>query len=164
MSDVIDFKLPGECDANIEQLFRYWRSIHPVSGLPARGDFDPLDLPAACWSYLCLLDVTYDPLRFRIRFIGTEIVRFNKRDGTGQYLDDLISKFENTNKFEMYKSCVETAIPVYDQANAEPVSDTNSVITERICLPFASDGSSVDVLLIMSQYHGGRRPRRIRAL
>jgi hypothetical protein len=164
MCDVIEFNLPGECDPNIDCLFRYWRSIHPVSGLPARSDFDPLDLPAACWPHICLLDVTYEPLRFRIRFIGTEIVRFKKRDGTGQYLDDLNPEFENSKKFEMYQSCVTSGIPAYGHANSEPVSKTYSIISERICLPFASDGSTVDVLLIMSKYQGNRKSRRVRLL
>ena len=82
MPDIIGLYLAGKCDPNIDCLFRYWRSIHPVSDLPARGNFDPLDLSAICWPNICLLDVKHDPLWFQIRFVGMEIVRSKKRDGT----------------------------------------------------------------------------------
>ena len=81
MPDIIGLNLAGECDPNIDCLFRYWRSIHPVSDLPARGNFDPLDLSATCWPHICLLDVKHDPLWFQIRFVGTEIVRFKSGMG-----------------------------------------------------------------------------------
>ena len=82
MPDITGLNLAGECDPNIDCLFRYWQSIHSVSDLPARGNFDPLDLSATCWPHICLLIVKHDPLWFQIRFVGMEIVRFKKRDGT----------------------------------------------------------------------------------
>lgn len=162
MSDVINFELPDDCSSNILELFEYWRSIHPESGLPARRDFDPLDLPPGYWPNISLVDVTKDPLRFRLRLVGTEIVRFKQRDGTGQWLDEFIPGFENSPEFEMFRSCVMAGTPKYGKNIAE--AEGAAARIERICLPLASDGVNVDVLLLMTNFNDNRKGRRMRAL
>ncbi|MBT5110849.1 MAG: PAS domain-containing protein [Rhodospirillaceae bacterium] len=164
MSDVIDFELPDECSSNILELFEYWRSIHPESGLPARRDFDPLGLPPACWPNISLMDVTKDPLRFRFRLVGTEVVRFKRRDGTGQWLDEFIPGFENCPGFEMFRTCAMTGRPEYGKNIVESEDEGGAARIERICLPLASDGVNVDVLLLMTNFHDNRKGRRMRAL
>lgn len=163
MSDVIDFDLPEDCDRKVMLLFEYWRSIHPDSGLPARRDFDPLDLSPACWPNICLIDVTKDPLRFRMRLVGTEIVRFKKRDETGQWLDDLNPDLENCALYEMLRTCALGGTPGYGKNFAE-LEEGTALKIERICLPLASDGSNVDMLLLLTNYHDNRKGRRMRSL
>jgi hypothetical protein len=164
MSDVIDFELPDDCSSNMVELLKYWRSIHTESGLPARRDFDPLGLPPVCWPNISLLDVAKDPLRFRIRLMGTEIVRFKQCDGTGQWLDEFDPGFERCAGFEMFRNCVMSGAPVYGKNIVESEDEGTNARAERICLPLASNGRDVDVLLLMTNFHDNRKGRRMRAL
>src|SRR3546814_3761584 len=73
----------------IKALYDYWQSIRPNDlALPGRRHFDPLDIPELLPN-IWMLDVKRDPLRFRFRLIGIDIVRFTGRDSTGQWLDEV---------------------------------------------------------------------------
>src|SRR5262252_1200717 len=72
----------------LRKLYGYWASRRGSNEFPARRDIDPLDFPEAL-GHVVLLDVLYEPLRFRFRLHGTELVRHAGYDMTGKMADDL---------------------------------------------------------------------------
>lgn len=77
--------LPDDC---ARQLWRWW-SVSEKHGVPPRReDFDPIEVPRAL-SGITIFDVEREPLRFRVRLVGTRIVEETGRDTTGVYLDQL---------------------------------------------------------------------------
>ncbi|MBV8492052.1 MAG: PAS domain-containing protein, partial [Alphaproteobacteria bacterium] len=69
----------------VRALYDYWRSVSPPDRLPGRQHIAPEAVPAL-WSRLWMLDVYRDPLRYRYRLCGTEVVRSLGREMTGQWL------------------------------------------------------------------------------
>jgi len=70
----------------LRRLFEDWQSWTKGRLFPGRGDFDPLTIKYML-ARVNLLDVFYDPLRFRWRLHGTEVVRYVGRDLTGKFSD-----------------------------------------------------------------------------
>src|SRR3546814_7649374 len=99
MASPASFILPEDAAPKIKALYDYWQSIRPNDlALPGRRHFDPLDIPELLPN-IWMLDVKRDPLRFRFRLIGTEIVRFTGRDSTGQWLDEVYPGYAESDAF-----------------------------------------------------------------
>ena len=72
--------------AILQRLYRDWDSRRGGREFPARADFDVLDFKYVI-GQLALIDVTYDPLRFRFRLHGTGISQRVGYEMTGKELD-----------------------------------------------------------------------------
>lgn len=130
---------PGpHCD-----LFELWRARCAPGRLPARADFDPRDMPELL-PYITIFDIERDPLRFRVRLVGTAIVEAMGVDTTGRYLDEL-----------------DNVEPVIQRAEAMTLSGQPYFLRDQpltwthldfrtysvLGLPLASDGQTVDKLI-----------------
>lgn len=73
-------------DGRVGELYRYWCDKRGTRLAPRRSDVDPLEIPKLL-PIVHLIDVIEEPLRFRHRLVGTEVVAWMKRDVTGQYVD-----------------------------------------------------------------------------
>jgi hypothetical protein len=142
------------CDAKIEALHRYWRDIRPGESLmPGRQHLDPAAIPALLPT-IRLYDVHRDPWRFRYRLVGTELVRVLGHDPTGTWFDDLLAKDNGAH----------SGVDLIFVASGQGISyrrgfplhfqpDKNHLSSERILLPLARDGSTVDIVLGCTVYH-----------
>ncbi len=131
---------------SIARLADYWVSICPDQGMPGREHFDPVDIPGIL-PYIVLTDVEHAPLRFRFRLIGTAVVDAINEDLTGRYFDEAVDNYQNSEFYVSRREVVETGSPHY--YIGDPPADWSDVFSsqERIYLPLASDGQSVDMIL-----------------
>src|SRR5688500_19594670 len=65
-------------------LFHYWHGKCQGRAMPARGDIDPIVM----WQWLgnlLLIDLPPDPMQYRVRLDGVNLVQFynHSRDGKG---------------------------------------------------------------------------------
>lgn len=74
-------------DSNVRQFLQLWFDASGSGSLPGKGFLDPLRLRFLLGS-LSLLEVQPDPLRFRYRLIGTDIVQRLGYELTGKWLDE----------------------------------------------------------------------------
>ena len=71
----------------VKLVYEYW-AIKAAGGvLPRRSDIRWEELRGLA-SYVGMVDVLNDPLRFRIRFFGTQLVQWAGRDYTGSVIDE----------------------------------------------------------------------------
>ena len=75
-------------DESARQLWRWWQASAERGAPPRREDFEPTEVPQALPG-ITIFDVERDPLRFRVRIVGTRIAEATGRDTTGVYLDQL---------------------------------------------------------------------------
>ncbi|MBC8792013.1 MAG: hypothetical protein C6Y20_10435 [Tagaea sp. CACIAM 22H2] len=138
----------------LQELYEYWRSLSrdPLSGVPARKDFDPFHVRSAVrWLWLC--DVNRDPFRLKYRVIGSGITDLVNSDATGKWMDELpIEDVRRSVNMERFQATVlnceasySRGLPVYG-----PIRLINEV--EVLCLP-VSTGFEVDQLICCSAYH-----------
>ena len=139
--------LPGDCHPEIALIADYWRSIHPESGLPGRQHFDPVDVPPKLLPSIRLLDVVGDPPRFRIRLMGTKMVAAIGRDHTGRWLDEVFAGFEKSSACLGLDTVVRTGQLNWRRGHPALLYGKEFMTIERIYLPFARDGRTVDMIL-----------------
>ncbi len=152
------FSLPPNAAPKIRELFDYWQKIHPEAGLPGRQHFDPLDIPQLLPN-IWMIDVKQEPLRFRFRLVGTEIVKFTGRDSTGLCLGEVYPEYTATEAYRVHCICAQTGEPAYRKSRVLSNPKRQDIEAERIYLPLARNGEQVDILLVMTLYTGEPSPR-----
>ena len=143
---------PPASAPKIRALYAYWRSIHPLAGgLPGRQHFDPIDVPALL-RWLWLIDVQREPLRFRYRLVGTEQVRVMKRDPTGLWLDEAHPLFVASETYPQFVAAFDGHCG-YRRGQPLFHLPRELVSMERLLLPLAQDGATVDMILAITIYN-----------
>jgi hypothetical protein len=113
--------------------------------LPSRAAISPAEIPQLL-PYIFMVDVERNPLRFRFRLIGTQICQWAGRDVTGMYTDDPIYGTRGSQVTHQYAEVAATGRPLYsEQPAARPERDY--VFYDRLVLPLAQDGRTIDILL-----------------
>lgn len=151
-----DFKLPDKVKPETRAMYKYWQSKRPGPGLlPGRKHIDPTEIPHLLPS-MFLMDVVWNDdrkaYRVKFRLIGTAITNYIGRDSTGLFLDEV---YPDPNKVPSYiamKAAIERQrITIqYHPPVARP--DKSFIPTERIILPLADDGETVDMVLGFTQH------------
>lgn len=124
----------------------YWRSIHPETGLPGRQHLDPVDIPQLLPN-IRILDVVGRPPRYRTRLMGTGVVRSVGEDHTSQWLDEVFPGFEKSSAALGLDTVVRTGALNWRRGNPRVFAGKEYMVIERVYLPFAQDGRTVDMIL-----------------
>lgn len=141
------FELPKECHSKISGIFEYWSSIPRASGLPARRQVDPIDISPKLLPNIMLIEPDGVPPRFRFRLLGTGITRFAGRDNTGKWMHQLYDDFEGNLSHQALCRVVRDGVPDYRSGRPVNVKLGDWVYVERIYLPLAENGRTVDMIL-----------------
>jgi hypothetical protein len=152
-----ELPLPADCDPRLRRLYDYWLSLRPAAGgLPGRQHIDPAairDLLPWIW----MVDVERNPLRFRYRLLGTEQVHAMERDFTGRFLDEAHPSFVASVSYPQYVAAAERAEIGYRRGPPVFHLSKDYVAIERLLLPLAKDGATVDVLVAITVYFSPSR-------
>jgi hypothetical protein len=147
-SGVTGLPVPDDCHPAIRAIYQYWRSIHPGTGLPGRQHVDPVDIPHLL-SNLWLLDVVRSPVRFRMRLVGTRVVAYAGKDNTGKWIDEKWPDYNDA----IYRRIVETGQPSWWRGPSQFRPDKTYFELERVRLPLARDGETVDMILCLTMFY-----------
>ena len=128
-----------------EELFAYWAQRRRGAKLPGRRDLDPGDVKRLLPT-LSLIDVTREPLDFRIRLAGTGLYDVYGREITGRSLSEVY----NSAAADYWRAELGQVV-----ADARPAVGVHSLAWRGashlsilwLRLPLASDGGQVDMIL-----------------
>jgi len=132
--------------AILQRLYRDWDSRRGGREFPSRADFDVLDFKYVI-GQLALIDVSYDPLRFRFRLHGTGISQRVGYEMTGKELDDLPPPLVRSSMRRHYSEVVGRRVPIVE-ARERQIRDDSIVDSEALALPLSSDGKTIDMLMV----------------
>jgi len=76
-------------DERLKRIYRYWWGKRGDRIAPHRSDLSPAEIPDLL-PIVNLLDVTWEPLTFRHRLVGTELVEWMQRDVTGKVVSEAL--------------------------------------------------------------------------
>ncbi len=138
---------------DLHRLYDYWAARRKDGRLPSRADIDPADLPFVLGDLL-LVDVLRAPLRFRYRLIGTNIVQPPAMDMNGRYVDEHPDPEFRKQALSVYTQVATTGRPLSIRHDALMDKRVRRHLT--LLLPLASDGITVDMVLVAMRYL--RRP------
>jgi len=131
--------------AALHRLYHDWMDRRGDREFPSRSDFDPYALKYVLGN-LALIDVLYDPLRFRFRLHPTNMVFRLGVDLTGKFIDEMADQRHVLLAKEQFTEVVETRRPVVQSHHAVE-TDHRVWNCEILVLPLSSEGSRIDMLM-----------------
>lgn len=139
--------------ARARRLLELWESMRPEPGvLPGRQHFDPA-AAATLLANIALLDVFRDPLRFQYRVVGSALNGAGYTAKAGDWFHDLLPLIPGSRALDSFFPVVATGRPDWYFAASDHRSLRGVLGIERLVLPLARDGRTVDMLLTLTLYH-----------
>lgn len=126
------------------RLLDYWETKRGPRRFPSRRDIDPLDFVYVLGN-VGLLDVIRDPLRFRIRLFGENLVRRVGVEVTGKLLDEVPLPQLRGHFALRCGQIVERGTPY--RTKGDYFLDERPSQHELLVLPLSEDGAAVSMLL-----------------
>lgn len=137
-------------DPLLIRLAAYWETLRRSGALPGRRDINPAAIVRAM-PFVALIDVhRHSPLAMSFRLVGTELARWAGRDNTGREIEECYGRHVGGDwdrAVRDYERAVLTGTPARRTHQGQR-PDGLIFDYERILLPLASDGRTVDALLM----------------
>ena len=134
---------------DLRRLFDYWESRRGGRRYPARRDLDPVEFSFALGN-VTLIEVEYEPLRFRFRLMGSLQAQRVGRDLTGKLVDELPQSAYRDLLLKAYREAIETGQP--NTTTYEQVIEGKARQFEVLRLPLAEDGQTINMLLLCPMF------------
>jgi hypothetical protein len=133
---------------NQRWLIKFWTQHLADHSVPRWQAIEATNLSAMSGN-LSFLDVTESGggVRFQFRYQGATVAQIHgSGDCRGKYLDDIMPVARHADGLPPYRHAVDSGRPVY---TIHDVTDRNGRLVhyERLLLPFAADGRTVDRIL-----------------
>lgn len=133
-----------------KRLADYLTAKAPPGKLPGRQHVDPTELTGLL-PWLMLIDVVAEESgapRYRHRLVGTETVAMAGVDGTGKFLEEVLTGDEGPAVISGYAEILRRRVPHY-RRGVTAIAGREHVPYERVIFPLAADGEHVDMLLLV---------------
>jgi hypothetical protein len=144
---------PSGAHPKIRSLYDYWRKVAPdIATLPGRRHIDPIDIPKLL-DNLWMLDVVGDPQRFRVRLIGGAGQRKGFPARVGDFMDQFFAKGIEDEALDDLRFVAGRRQPVWRRGLPLLQHKTEVAELERLLLPLAADGQTVDIVLCMTVFY-----------
>jgi hypothetical protein len=136
-------------------LYSYWESRRTPGKLPSRRDIDPTEIPKLLPN-IWLIDVVPPVPRFRYRLIGTAVVEARGHDQTGSFIDLELLDFSKSQTYVDLRAALHGE-PSWRRGVPDKAHRLNKIRSiERIFLPLAADGATVDIVLALTVFESLR--------
>ena len=132
-------------DARLLGLFHYWHGKCQGRVMPARRDIDPIEMRQ--WlGNLLLVDFPPDPMQYRIRLDGVNLVQFYSSSREGRGVEVMTSEEERRIVLPQYMTVLENRQPAYFETQF--VTSEGIVTSQlKLLLPLSEDGQRVNMVL-----------------
>jgi hypothetical protein len=136
---------------HLNHLYQYWSEKRHGRPLPSRNDIDPVEIKAAIWPHIMMLDVVYEGTspRFRYRRIGRVFTDAMGEDPTGRFIDEVLPDKSGYQQYIMgiYIELCRVRKPMYTENVFELTGQMVPMLTKRLSLPLSNDGVNVNMVL-----------------
>jgi hypothetical protein len=154
------FPMPVITTPQLRTLVELWAHRRRGNAFPSRADFSDEDL-RPWFGNLLMVDVVDGPHRFRFRLMGTSLVEAACRELTGKFFDEADIRGYEPDVLDDYAEVVRNRAPVCKTRQYDPVPGTfmdQWRLYERLLLPLATDGQTIDRILGCSYPLADREP------
>ena len=149
--------VPDDAHDDIKALFGYWTAITPQGRLPGRQHFDPVNIPDLLPN-IWLIDVHREPLRFWRRLVGSRIEEFAGKPLQGGWVGDRLDGDRLSCVRDHLTDVVETKRLSWRRGKSLIQYEKNYRVLERLYLPLAADGKTVDMVLAITVFPVTKQP------
>lgn len=127
-------------------LFDLWQKKSKNGKLPARSDFNPIELKSILPN-IVLMDVRQNPLNISFRLMGSFITNIIKENHTGKNLQNIPSTQEGMIRLTWL---IEQKKPYFLCKIIPEWAPVDYRDYNTIALPLAVDGSNVDMIMTLT--------------
>jgi hypothetical protein len=147
-------------DWRLKRLYEYWIDRKGDRRFPARRDIDPLDITFVL-GRIMLVEVSHDPLRFKVRLHGSEMATSAHYDLTGKFIDDIPFPEYRDYVIGQCRRLTENGKPLH--VTHSRILDERVLPYEALWLPFSENGDEVTMLLcgLIYEIHQQAEPRAV---
>jgi len=131
-------------DQALLQLYRHWNERRGDRPFPAPEDIDQTDFAYAS-ERVSMIEVSYDPLRFRYWSVAPQLTAHLGYNMTGSYVDEVPEPSMRQFVRACYERVIQSRAPVYEMGTV--LIRLDEWWHEVLVLPLSSDGSNIDMLL-----------------
>jgi hypothetical protein len=155
-AELIDMDMIHTTSPLLRRLHRDWQSWRRGREFPARRDFKPEDI-AYLLGWINLLEVQQNPIRFKFRLHGSEIVRLLGYDLTGKFVDENPRPQHRERVIELSLKPLAQRGPTSTFENV--VLDDRFFRCETLQLPLSDDGRAINMLIAAYDFRADRSRR-----
>jgi len=137
------------CRPELQQLHALWQRLRGARHMPARSDFDPMQVPKLLPD-IFLVDVFADApreRRYRVRLQGTAQVDYNGADWTGRFLHEAVDRVPADRFCAVGDAVVAGRTPWMSTGKLYWLPAKPFYRFETILLPLSDDDVSVNMIL-----------------
>ncbi|WP_395019044.1 PAS domain-containing protein [Dongia sp.] len=134
----------------LRRFYQYYLEKRGDRAFPARADLDPVDFAYALGD-ITLIEVEYDPVRFKFRLDGSRHVERFGFDLTGRSLDEFPYPEMRQAIFDSYKDVIDHREPRRYFRDLE--SSGRWFRYETLLLPLSRDGKVIDMIVSAISFH-----------
>lgn len=140
--------------AKVHEVIAHWRELAPGPGLlPGRQHFEPMRVPKLLPN-LWLLDVVAGtPRRFRYRLLGTRLVEAGIPGRPGEFIDEPGPHADAAAVRRLFEAVADGREPNWSIGRPILRHSTFVERIERVSMPMAADGHTVDLILNLTLFH-----------
>ena len=136
--------LAGLSEPRLHRLYAYLEEKRGTREFAARRDIDPLDFPYVLGN-IVLLDVLYQPLRFRYRLVGSVLSGRVGYDMTGKFLHEHPHPAYRDYMLECYAEIIRSRLP--SGGNYDLFIDREIKPYQCLRVPLSDDGMTIDMII-----------------
>ena len=142
-----------QASPKVLQFYEFWRARCKGEALPRKSDMDPVDMRAFL-ANIVLTEVSYDPLDFKYRIIGEELIS-RLGNQTGKQVREMALINVSSSAYQNYCAVVETRRPQFLEGEAvTAVKKDRPYLMSRVHCPLSSDGETIDFIISCLTFHG----------
>ena len=130
-------------DPRLHRFFAYLEEKRGARPFAARRDIDPLDFPYVL-AHMVLLDVLYEPLRFRYRVVGSGLAGWRGYDLTGKFVHDHPDPEYRDFVVARYRETVEWRRPT--GGSYALMLDGKPRRYQTVRVPLSDDGETINMI------------------
>lgn len=132
-------------DRRLADLYSWWSAKRASRLAPREADCDLAEIPALR-PIAHLIDVIEEPLRFRHRWLGSEVVHWMRRDATGRLIDAALYG-DAAEEIHASLAIVAREVRPYRRRARTIQRDGDGVAVESIEMPLVDDAGMVTAIL-----------------
>ena len=142
---------------DISAFLQHMIRIHPPGRLPARGDFDPLAVPALL-SGLVLVDIARPSdrsPRFRVCVAGETVLNAAPVPMMGRFIDEIAAQIGGGKVVvDVRQTVLDSGVSYYWYGQPRMKFRLDFANLEYVHCPLAADGATIDHILSFFHYEG----------
>ncbi len=147
--------LAGLSEPRLHRLYAYLEAKRGSREFAARRDIDPLDFTYILGN-IVLLDVLYQPLRFRYRLVGSLLSTKVGYDMTGKFLHEHPHPDYREYMLDCYAEIIRSRLP--SGGNYDLFIDQEIKRYQCLRVPLSDDGETIDRVIAAVVFGAAPRP------